>query len=196
LLVEFVISLNIPWLWNIGFLMTADKDSELYILLKKGWMDQADQFVMQSAEEGYGISLTPKEYIWGSNMLVMNRAMVLLIANYFEQNNVYVQTGLDHLHYLLGRNAMNISYVTGFGANAILNPHYRPSMALSNVNPVPGLVSGGPASGLRDDYAAKVLKGQPPAKSFVDHHKSYSTNEVTIYWNSPVVFVVSHFVDK
>lgn len=181
---------------TLAYLMTANKDSELHKMLKKGLLDQANQYVMQSAEEGYGISLTSKEYIWGSNMLVMNRAMLLLIADFFKQNNSYVRVALDHLHYLLGRNAMNMSYVTGFGANAVLNPHYRPSMAMSNVNPVPGLVSGGPASGLMDDYAAKVLQDQPPAKSFVDHHKSYSTNEVTIYWNSPVVFVVSHFIGE
>lgn len=180
---------------TIAYLMTANKDTALHQVLIKGLLDAADHYVQQSNKEGYGISLAPEEYIWGSNMLVMNRAMLLLIADFFEQNTAYVQAALDHLHYLLGRNAMNISYVTGFGANAVLNPHYRPSMAMSKVEPVPGLVSGGPAVGLMDAYAAKVLQGQPPAKSFVDHHKSYSTNEVTIYWNSPAVFVLSHFID-
>jgi endoglucanase len=49
------------------------------------------------------------------------------------------------------------------------------------------MLSGGPNTGLQDPVAASVLQGMPPAKCFVDNDGSYSTNEVAIYWNSPLV---------
>lgn len=60
--------------------------------------------------------------------------------------------------------------------------------------PVPGLVSGGPNAGLQDDYARDHLAGRAPALAFADVVETYATNEVTIYWNSPAVFVLSAFV--
>ena len=31
----------------------------------------------------------------------------------------------------------------------------------------------------------------PTAKRYVDHAESYSTNEITIYWNSPLTYLLS-----
>ena len=38
---------------------------------------------------------------------------------------------------------------------------------------------------------AETLKGAAPMKCYVDSWKSYSTNEIAIYWNSPLVFVLA-----
>lgn len=97
----------------------------------------------QSREEGYRISLKEEDYIWGSNMLVMNNAMLLLAAEYFSGDSGFADCALDHLHYLMGRNVLDISYVTGFGDHAVMNPHHRPSVGDQVADPVPGLVSGG-----------------------------------------------------
>jgi len=83
--------------------------------------------------------------------------------------------------------------VTGFGDRPVTEPHHRPSVADDVDAPVPGLVSGGPNAGIQDEYAAEHLQGRAPAKSFADHEDSYATNEVTIYWNSPALFVLAHF---
>ncbi|WP_151734886.1 glycoside hydrolase family 9 protein [Paenibacillus tengchongensis] len=171
----------------------ATADKETYGTLKAGLLTEADKLLRQSAEDGYGISLLEEDYIWGSNMVVMNRAMLLLAAEHFSGEEHYAVCALDHLHYLLGRNVLDISYVTGFGDRPVMHPHHRPSVGDGVDLPVPGLVAGGPDRGLHDDYVAQHLQGRPAAACFADHEDSYSTNEVTIYWNSPAVFVTARF---
>ena len=53
------------------------------------------------------------------------------------------------------------------------------------------MLSGGPAGGLMDPCAAEHLQGQPDGKSFIDLDGSYSTNEICVYWNSPMVALVA-----
>lgn len=169
-------------------------DPALRVDLLDAWKARADKIVQTAAADGFGVSLGVKDYIWGSNMLVMNNAMHLLLAHRFFGDPAYEQTALDQVHYLLGRNAPDMSYVTGFGDRAVRNPHYRPGVADGVEDPVPGFVSGGPNAGLQDEAARKALEGQPPALCILDHEDSYSTNEVTIYWNSPAVFAISHWM--
>jgi endoglucanase len=54
-----------------------------------------------------------------------------------------------------------------------------------------GMLVGGPDRNLDDPYAIAVLTEESAAMSYVDNAQSYSTNEVTIYWNSPLVFVMA-----
>ena len=55
---------------------------------------------------------------------------------------------------------------------------------------IPGMVAGGPNGRPADPYAVEVIKpGTPPMKCYADDAASYSLNEITIYWNSPAVFV-------
>ncbi|MDC3415832.1 glycoside hydrolase family 9 protein [Aquibacillus salsiterrae] len=169
-------------------------DRALYTELKTLFLDEANQLISRSKEDGYLISLTEDEYIWGSNMLVMNHGMILLFGYHLTGDKKYEACALDHLHYLMGRNVLDISYVTGYGEQPVMHPHHRPSVADDVVDPVPGLVAGGPDRGLHDEYVKEHLQGKAPAQCFADHEDSYSTNEVTIYWNSPAVFVVSHWV--
>ncbi|RXJ02090.1 glycoside hydrolase [Anaerobacillus alkaliphilus] len=167
---------------------------EVYQELAEGLLKHADELVKKSNNDGYFISLQENEYIWGSNMEVMNNGMILLIAELVSGKSSYSSCALDHVHYLLGRNVLDISYVTGHGSKRVLHPHHRPSVGDHVADPIPGLVIGGPNSGLQDECAKEHLKGMPPARCFIDHQDSYSTNEVTIYWNSPAVFVVSRWV--
>ena len=56
---------------------------------------------------------------------------------------------------------------------------------------MPGMLAGGPDSSLEDPYAKGVLSGQAPAMCYVDNDQSYSTNEVAIYWNSPMIWLLA-----
>ena len=101
------------------------------------------------------------------------------------------------LDYLLGLNAMGVSYVTGQGEYAYKEPHLRPTHCDEMKTCMPGMVSGGPCEQLQDPIIQKtVTKGTPPMKCYVDHWESYSTNEITIYWNSPAVFVTAYLIEK
>ncbi|NIK66918.1 glycoside hydrolase family 9 protein [Paenibacillus sp. BK720] len=180
---------------TISYLLSErTRDQALAERLRAGLSERAERLADVSRKDGYGVSLQAEQYRWGSNMLVLNHAMLLLMADRVAGTAAYADLALDHVHYLFGMNVMGISYVTGFGSRPVKHPHHRPSEGDGVEEPVPGLVSGGPNQGLQDDYAREHLAGRAPAASFADAMESYSTNEVTIYWNSPAVFVLSHFV--
>jgi endoglucanase len=180
---------------TLAYLLTDRQlvDVGLRNRLREVWLKQAEAYQQIAERDGFGVAIEAQDYNWGSNMEIMNRAQLLLAAYREDHNRLYRQTALEQLHYLLGRNVMGQSYVTGFGTNPLRHPHYRPGVADGIEAAVPGMVSGGANPGLQDDYAREHLAGLPPAASFEDHELSYSTNEITIYWNSPVVFVTSFF---
>ncbi len=50
----------------------------------------------------------------------------------------------------------------------------------------------GPNAGLQDARAKEVDPNSAPMKCYLDHEECYSLNEITIYWNSPFVFVLAY----
>lgn len=146
----------------------------------------ADQILSASNNSAYGVSMERRDFIWGSNGVAMNKAMMLLQAYHLTHNNNYVNAAQSLLDYVLGRNPTDYSYVTGFGLRPAMNIHHRQSEADGIAAPVPGFLAGGPHSGQQDGctYASKL-----PALSYLDDACSYSTNEVTINWNAPLVYV-------
>ncbi len=151
----------------------------------------ADTIVARTAANAYHVSLTTSDYIWGSNSVAANYGLLLLVANALHPDPRYVSTAWDDLHYLLGRNAFSLSWVTGVGTNAVQHPHHRPSAADRNAQPWPGLMAAGPDAHRDDDTARRLPPGLPPAKVYVDDQGSYSTNEIAINWNAPLVFVLA-----
>ena len=124
--------------------------------------------------------------------MAANYGMQLLVANAFRKDPRFVDTALDNLHYLLGRNTFSLSWVTQVGENPFRHPHHRPSGADTNAEPWPGLLSGGPNRSKNQDPAMRKLPdGLPPAKSYVDDQEAYSANEVAINWNAPLVFLLA-----
>jgi endoglucanase len=170
-----------------------DTDTSIRQNLKNDFVQKAEALLATAKADGYSLSLKEDGYIWGSSMVLMNNAIQLILAHLITTRDEFVQSALEHFHCLLGCNPMDQCYVTGFGSKPILYPHHRPSVGDGVKEPVPGLVSGGPDKDLQDDFAKSCLQGMPPARCFVDDAASYSTNEITIYWNSPAVFVAGYF---
>ena len=125
-------------------------------------------------------------------MTVLTNGMVLCFAQRLTGDDKYLQTAMYQLDYIFGRNALAISYVTGHGENAIKEPHNRPTIVDEIEEAIPGFVSGGPNKAPCDpDALAQIPRNTAPMKCHVDDWRSYSTNEITIYWNSPLVFILS-----
>lgn len=169
---------------------------EVYDKLKSEWLSYAIKLIERSHQDGYGITLARNDYTWGSLMKLQNQSIHLIIAERLLNKSEYRDTIRNNWDYMFGMNPMNISYVTGMGKRTVMHPHHRPSAADEVEEPVPGLVAGGPCAGLVDDVAKQHCKGQPPAKCFVDHEESFSTNEIDIYWNSPAVYVGAYLCLK
>lgn len=162
--------------------------SNLPTTIREKFIAKADEICSMSKTDGYFISLG-EDYPWGSNMTVANAAMYLILANDVTPKTEYIDTARDHLHYLCGRNPMAICYVTGSGTVSPISTHHRPSTVIGKS--MPGMLVGGPDGALEDDFVKLTLRGMPPAKCYADNKASYSTNEITIYWNSPLIFVFS-----
>lgn len=162
-------------------------------IIKDSVIKKADEYLALSKTDGYGISLGDN-YMWGSNMAVSNFARQMLLANEVTPNVEYKNAVKDHFHYLLGANPMSICYISGFGTVSPLNPHHRMSSVVGFA--MPGMVIGGPDKGLNDPCAEQFLKGAPPSKCYVDNEQSYSTNEVTIYWNSPFIYLLAEIMNQ
>ena len=164
------------------------QDSALAQKLRTNIFDGVRSLMNYIEKDGYKIAMGIS-YPWGSNMTVSNNAMLLLFADIVGETSEYKERAMDHLHYIFGRNPLITSYVTGHGTVNPQNPHHRPSEALHKT--MRGMLVGGPNSSLQDPYAKAVLINEAPAKRYVDHEQSYSTNEICIYWNSPLVYLMA-----
>jgi endoglucanase len=130
---------------------------------------------------------TDQDYIWGSNAVAANQGILLIQAYHISKDKKYLKAALTNLDYLLGRNATGYCFLTGFGQKQVMHPHHRPSISDGIVEPVPGLLSGGPNAGRQDK-----CPGYPstlPAKSYLDDDCSYASNEIAINWNAPMVYL-------
>ncbi len=146
---------------------------------------------------GYHVVLAPGDYVWGSNSAALNAAILLIMGSHESGNPVAMQTAADQLHYTLGANAHALSFVTGVGSRYPMQPHHRPSAADGVVDPVPGLLAGGPNQYLSDPVLQALFSGStPPAMCYVDSLPSYASNEIAINWNAPLVFVAGYFAGR
>lgn len=175
--------------------------AESRAVLKEAVFTEADRLAAVAAQSGYGVAMEPEDYIWGSNMVVLNRGMLFvlaaLLAGQEDGKHVYEQTALAQMDYLLGMNAVDYSYVTGYGEHAYRHPHNRPTECDGIDLPMPGWVSGGPFKTPCDEVGREQIPaGTPPMKCYLDHAACYSLNEITIYWNTPAIFVTAYINAK
>ena len=144
-----------------------------------------------AANDGY-VSTIASTYSWGSNMSVANNAILLMNLDSISKKEEYRNLAKQQLDYLLGENATSYCFVTGFGSMSPISVHHRPSQTTNQV--VTGMLVGGPNSNLEDPFAQATLQGVPIAKCYVDNEQSYSCNEVTIYWNSALVYLLAELL--
>ncbi|MBR6835294.1 MAG: glycoside hydrolase family 9 protein, partial [Oscillospiraceae bacterium] len=169
--------------------MDASKqDADLKAKVEAAVLKEASSALEDAQANPYGEALGG--YFWGCNMDAANKGILFSVADKIDSAKGYKAAAAEQINYLLGKNPLGTSFVTGFGTKASSNPHHRPSIALKKC--VPGMVVGGPNSGLEDNKALAFLDGVAPAKCYLDDADSYSTNEVTIYWNSPFTTLLTY----
>ncbi|TQK11778.1 glycoside hydrolase family 9 protein [Herbaspirillum sp. SJZ107] len=152
----------------------------------------ADRLVARWQASPYRVSMVRKDFVWGSNAVVLNQAMMLVAAYRAEPRPAYLQAAQSALDYVLGRNGPGISFVTGFGTTSTMHPHHRPSVADGIAAPVPGWLAGGPNPGQQDKKGCQApYPSSLPALSYLDDACSYASNEVAINWNAPLVYVAA-----
>ena len=175
-------------LWT--YMLDGGAKKDVAATIREATLKSADDVVARTSRNAYRQSLVSREYVWGSNAIAANYGVELLIANAVKPDARYVETALENLHYLLGRNTFSLSWVTQLGEHPFRHPHHRPSETDSNPEPWPGMLSGGPNQH-RQDPAMKKLGDLPPAKMYLDEVESYASNEICINWNAPLVLLLA-----
>ncbi len=152
------------------------RDSELLAAVKNEIVAVADQIVEQARNDVYGRPL--ERYYWGCNGALARQVINLQVANKLEPKQEYVDTVLDAIAHIFGRNVYNRSYVTGLGHNPPMFPHDRRSGADDVAAPWPGYIVGGGHS----------------ATGWVDEEASYATNEIAVNWQAALIYALAGFV--
>ncbi len=152
----------------------------------------ADEFATRSTK-GFGVVMASDDFVWGSNAVAANQGIWLLHAYYLTGEEKYYTAAKKVLDYLLGKNPLNMSFLTGYGAKSPKKPHHRPSTADGVSAPVPGMLVGGPQPGGEDigteSWECKDYRTGQAATSYTDNNCSYATNEVAINWNAPFAYL-------
>ena len=174
--------------------LPADKIS----LLKKDIISFSDHMLNAQQKNGYAV-LIDGGYPWGSNGLILNNMILVCLAYKIHGQSKYLDAVRMSMDYLLGRNPVNQSYVSGYGTYAMQHPHHRfwaNDPANGYPPPPAGVLSGGPNANPEDPVAKNAdLLSLPESKRYIDDIGSYTTNEVTINWNAPLVWVAA-FLDE
>ena len=179
---------------SLCYCLTENADEEMKAKVLKHIVDAAEETNKVSANDAYYVALGKNDYYWGSNAALVNRLSNSVAAAILTNTDKYDQAMKDSLSYVFGRNIISQCYVTGFGSNPTKNPHHRPSMFDGVDEPVPGMVIGGPND--RKWERPENSEGLPSAACYIDWEWNWTTNEVTIYWNTATFFVAGYLNSK
>ncbi|HET7868509.1 MAG TPA: glycoside hydrolase family 9 protein [Burkholderiaceae bacterium] len=159
----------------------------------------ARAYLAQISREGYLLPYSVDQYPWGSNANIVNRALVLGIAYDITRDPAFFNGAAEAMNYVLGRNPLDQSYVSGYGSRTVQNPHHRfwsrPAGA-DDGTPPPGMLSGGPNSVSFSDPVATKLRGRCTGQTcWIDDVGAWTVNEVAVNWNASLLWVAT-FLDE
>lgn len=168
---------------------------------RKAVIAGADTYLARITAHPYGVAYAPadNQWAWGSNSAILNDLAVVATASDLTGNPRYRDGVLKGFDYLLGRNALNQSYVTGYGEVASHNQHSRifgHELNLDLPNPPAGSLAGGPNSALQDPFVSSRIKGCVAQFCYIDDIQSYSTNEIAINWNAALARVAAFVAEQ
>lgn len=166
---------------------------------RKTVMNEANNLRAVGDTSAYRLPAFPWSWNWGSNSAIANNGIVLLHAYFMTGDKSYVDGAQQCLDYLLGKNPIEICYVTGFGYRSPRFPHHRVSESDLVDDPVPGMLVGGPHLGKQDINldgteswkCPNYAEADKPALAYIDNRCSYATNEVAINWNAPLAYLAA-----
>jgi endoglucanase len=159
---------------------------ETYAACKKIYFSYADDLVNIGNLAAYPVSIN--YFVWGSNADVVNQGLLKMVAYSLSGDMKYLCSAVNDMNYITGVNPTGYCFITGIGEKSPLHPHHRPSAADNVPEPVPGFLAGGPNTATFAD-CPDANRSKLPALSYLDEQCSYSTNEIAINWNTPLVFL-------
>jgi endoglucanase len=175
---------------QLGMITTLNNkgkiNPDVYEKCRKVFFEYVNKLTAIASASAYPVSID--YFNWGSNSDVANQGLLKMVAYSLSNDKKFLESAINDMNYLTGVNPTGYCYITGFGQKPVMNIHHRPSAADNIVEPVPGFLSGGPNLAVFTD-CPDAKRSKLPALSFVDQECSYSTNEIAINWNTPLVFL-------
>jgi endoglucanase len=166
---------------------------------------QVRQSVRQGAErllalqraQPWGQPYAPESgWAWGSNGRILNNLVVLAVAHQITGDPRFLDGAVTGMDYLLGRNALGQSYVTGYGTDTTAHLRTRQFGHDSDQNfppPPIGALAGGANSTNTPGFASDPrLDGLAAQCRYLDEPTSETTNDICIRWNAPLTYVASY----
>jgi endoglucanase len=163
-------------------------------------------------EDGYRAFTWEGHYCWGSNHLKAQWGNLLLMPVRLGispgKHAGYRRAAAGYLHFIHGRNALNLNYLSNansLGADrSVMRPYH--TWFNANVLSPPGYLVGGPNKFYDKKFNSPPF-GQPPAKSYLDFQRtwnaehqttedSWAITEPAIYYQGAYTLLLSEFVGK
>lgn len=139
--------------------------------------------------------LSLKAFIWGCNGEIATNGAILGLAYRITQEEKYRDAMASQFNYLLGANPTDYCFITGFGSKYPKNIHDRRSTSDGIEEPLPGYICGGANPNQTSDCGKFNYPALAPARCYLDEHCSYSTNEIAINWNAPLVLLTTMMIN-
>lgn len=132
-----------------------------------------------------------KKFEWGGNGTIASNGAILGLAYYLYKEEKYREAMFANFDYLLGANPTEYCFISCFGSKYPKNFHDRRMGSDGLEEPIPGYICGGANTNKMSDCGVSNYPSVAPARSYLDDVCSYSTNEIAINWNAPLVLLIS-----
>jgi endoglucanase len=157
----------------------------------------ADRLLKLQARQPWGQPYAPATgWAWGSNGRILNNLVLLAVTHLTCGEARYLDAVAVGMDYLLGRNALGQSYVTGYGVDSTRHQRTRQfghALDPAFPPPPPGAIAGGANSTPAPDFPYDPrLVGLPPQCCYLDEPTSEVTNDVCIRWNAALTWVTTY----
>lgn len=186
--------------------------------LKSSLLKTADDYVNTAQGQGYGI---PYKYdgdgyddeqssLWiysgyenSSNERVLNNMIAMAYAYDLTGDAAYMNGVISGMDYLLGRNPMAYSFITGYGSYAVKNPVHRYWQGLLDPQ-LPyapdGVLVSGPSAVYLDRYmhalGFEAAKPDAPSQRFyADSVEAYAVNRSSLSGNASLAWMTAFLTD-
>ena len=156
--------------------------------VRDAFVRHSDNVLKVHKQNGYRNLLRSDQYYWGSNSVGLAYAFDLIQAYKITGYENYKYAALDQLHFIFGRNPLNLSQVTGVGIAPVQHPYHQLSQVGRFNKPVPGMLVGGPNNHL---LLNNRMISPYPAKNYEDVFKNYLVNEPAINFTAILIYVTS-----
>lgn len=173
----------------VSLLDGLDMSNKMYETIKDRFVGECNSLADKIKSNGYAYPFS--SYSGGSNERTCQAINMLLLGARYLKDERYLKRGEEAIGYILGMNALNMSFVYGYGFNYPHTMHNRLVMS-KGYSYVKGALASGVNENLTEGMVGQYFnEDSSKGLRFVDNPSSYSNVEPSINYNSALVLSLS-----